>query len=125
MRQDERFTITEVARDGQPIAPKRTKDTFVHQCGVVVRDSVPISIQEWNKKKDPGVSYVHDRQKDDLWNSLMTNFSLPPEEDLNKPVILPKVKAFALNKMAELFKNWKKDLNKKFVEKDETPEFIG
>jgi hypothetical protein len=85
--QDERFTIEEIAPDGQPIAPKRTKDTFVHQCGVVVRDSVPISIQEWNKKKDPEVSYVQDRLKDDLWNSLMTNFSLPPEEDPNNPVI--------------------------------------
>ena len=119
MRQDERFTIEEVGRDGQPIAPKRSRDTFIHQCGVVVRDSVPISIQEWNKKKDPEVSYVQDRQKDDLWTSLMTNFSLPPEADPNK------VKAFALKKMAELFKNWKKDLNKKFVEKDKTPEFTG
>jgi hypothetical protein len=27
--------------------------------------------------------------------------------------------------MAELFKNWKKDLKKKFVDKDETPEFTG
>ena len=86
---------------------------------MVVRDIVPISIQEWNKKNDPEVSYVQDRQKDDLWTLLMTNFNLPPEADQNK------VKAFALKKMAELFKNWKKDLNKKFVEKDKTPEFIG
>ena len=119
MRQDERFTIEEVGRDGQPIAPKRSRDTFIHQCGVVVRDSVPISIQEWNKKKDPEVSYVQDRQKDDLWTSLMTNFSLPPEADPNK------VNEFALKKMAELFKNWKKLLNRKFVEKDETPKFTG
>ena len=27
--------------------------------------------------------------------------------------------------MAELFKNWKKLLNTKFVDKDETPEFTG
>jgi hypothetical protein len=119
LRQDERFTITEIVKDGQPIAPKRTKDAFVHQCRVVVRDSVPISIVQWNKSKDdPEVSYVQDRQKDDLWTSLMTNFSLPPEEE-------PKVKAFALKKMAELFRNWKKELNTKFVEKEKTPEFIG
>ena len=99
MRQDERFTVIEVARDGQPIAPKRTKDTFLHQCGVVVRDNVPISIQQWNKKKDPEVSYVQDRLKDDLWTSLMTNFSLPREEDPNNLVIERKVKAFALKKM--------------------------
>ena len=35
----------------------------------------------------------------------MTNFSLPPEEDPNNPVIERKVKALALKKMAELFKN--------------------
>jgi hypothetical protein len=123
--QDERFTIEVVAPDGQPIASKQTKDKFVHQCGVIVRDSVPISIQEWNKKKDPEVSYVDDRQKDELWNSLMTNFSLPPEEDPNNPVIQRQVKSWALKKMAELFKNWKKRLNEQFVENDKTPEFTG
>jgi hypothetical protein len=91
--------IEEVGRDGQPIAPKWSRDTFIHQCVVVVRDSISISIQEWNKKKDPEVSYVQDRQKDDLWTSLMTTFSLPPEADPNK------VKVSALKKMAELFKN--------------------
>ena len=115
----ERFTIEEVSPEGQPIAPKQTRDKFIHQCGVIVRDSIPISIQEWNKKKDSKVSYVDDRQKDELWNSLMTNFSLPPEADPDK------VKVFALKKMAELFKNWKKVLNRKFVEKDKTPEFEG
>ena len=55
----------------------------------------------------------------------MTNFSLTPEEDLNNPVIEPKVKAFALKKMADLFRNWKKELNTKFVDKGRTPEFTG
>ena len=68
---------------------------------VVVRDNVPISIQEWNKKKDNAVSYVDDRSKDELWNSLMTNFSLPPEEDPNNPVIGPKFKKWTLKKIAE------------------------
>jgi hypothetical protein len=83
----ERFTIEEVSPEGQPIAPYRTKNKFIHQCGVVVRDIVPISCQEWNKKKDPQVPYVNDRLKDDLWTNLMRNFSLPPEEDPNNPVI--------------------------------------
>ena len=52
-------------------------------------------------------------------------FTLPPEEDPNKPVIEPKVKAFALKKMADLFRNWKKELNTKFAEKGKTPEFTG
>ena len=55
----------------------------------------------------------------------MTNFNLPPKEDPNNPVIERKVKAFALKKMTDLFRNWKKELNLKFVKKDETPEFIG
>ena len=55
----------------------------------------------------------------------MINFSLPPEEDPNNPVIQRKVKKWALKKMAEQFKNWKKRLNEQFVEKDETLEFTG
>ena len=55
----------------------------------------------------------------------MTNFSLPLEEDLNNIVIEPKVKKFALMKMADLFRNWRKELNTKFVDKGKTPEFIG
>jgi hypothetical protein len=126
LRLDERFTITAIADDGQPIEPKRTKDAFVHQCGAIIRDNVPISVQQWNKSKDnPEVSYVQDRQKGDLWTSLMANFSIPPEEDPNNPVIEPKVKAFALKKMADLFRNWKKELNIKFVDKGKTPEFTG
>ena len=79
MGENERFPIEEIDRDGKPTAPKQTHDKFINQCGVIVRDNVPISIQEWNKKKDDGVSYVDDRSKDELWNTLMTNFTLPPE----------------------------------------------
>ena len=88
MGENERFTIEEIAADGKPTAPKQTADRFISQCGVVVRDSIPISIQEWNKPKaDDGVSYVDDRSKDELWNTLMTNFSLPPEVDPNSNVV--------------------------------------
>ena len=55
----------------------------------------------------------------------MTNFSLPPKEDPNNPVIERKVKAWALKKMAKQFKNWKKRLNEQFFEKEKTPEFTG
>ena len=82
-------------------------------------------MHQWNKKKgDPSVTFVEDRQKEDLWTSLLENFILP-KEDTTPPVIEPKIKAYALKKMAELFKNWKKNLNTKFVEKDKTPEFTG
>jgi hypothetical protein len=90
-------------------------------------DSIPISIQLWNKPKngDPQVSYATDRQKDDLWTSLKANFTLPPEEDPNKPVIEPLVKACALKKMADLFRRWKNELKSTFVDKGKNPEFTG
>ena len=126
MRSDERFEITAIARDGQPIEPIRTKEAFAAQCGVLVRDKIPISIHQWYKpkKEDPEVSYVNDMQKDDLWTELKANFTLPPEEDPEKPVKEQLIKSHALKKMADLFRRWKNEL-KTFVDKEETPEFIG
>ena len=127
MDKEERYKIDVISPAGQPILPKRTKHAFTYQCGVLVRDSIPITIEQWNKKKDdPSVTFVHDRQKEVLWSDLLKNFILPPEEDpTTPPVIEPKVKAYALKKMAELFKNWKKNLNTQFVEKNKTPDFTG
>src|SRR3954468_21454850 len=126
LRSDERFEIIAIAPDGQPTEPIRTKKAFVAQCGVLVRDKIPFSIQQWFKlaKEDPEVSYVNDMQKHDLWNELKTNFTLPPEEDPEKPVIEQLIKSAALKKMAELFRRWKNEL-KRFVDKKETPEFKG
>src|SRR3954465_7291283 len=126
LRSDERFEIIAIAPDGQPIEPIRTKKAFVAQCGVLVRDKILISIQQWLKPKneDPEVSYVNDLQKNDLWTELKSNFTLPPEDDPEKPVKEQLIKSFALKRMADLFRRWKKDLNR-FVEKKETPEFKG
>ena len=119
MRPDEKFTITLIAEDGQPIEPKKAKDAFSAQCGAIVRESIPISVQQWNrpKKEDPQVSYVTDRQKEDLWKTLKANFTLPSEH------IEPLVKACALKKMADLFRSWKNELKSTFVDKGKTPEF--
>ena len=123
MSSDEKFEIIEIAHDGESIEPIRTRKAFFAQCGVLVRDKIPISIHQWYKPKDddPEISYVTDRQKDDLWTSLKENFTLLPEEDRNKPVIEPRVKACALKKMADLFRRWKKELKSKFVDKGKTP----
>ena len=56
---------------------------------------------------------------------LKANFTLPPEEDLDKQVIETKVKSYALKKMADLFRRWKKELNTNFDDKGKTPEFTG
>ena len=77
MSSDEKFEIIEIAPDGEPIEPIRTKNTFAAQCGVLVRDKIPISIHQWYKPKeeDPEVSYVNDMQKEDLWTELKANFT--------------------------------------------------
>ena len=48
--------------DGKPTQPEKNAGTFVRQCGVVVRDGVPIIMQEWQKPKEPkpGVTYVEE-----------------------------------------------------------------
>ena len=68
------------------------------------------------------MSYVNDMQKDDLWTELKANFTLPPEEDPEKPAIIePLVKAHALKKIADLFRRWKNELKTMFVDKEKTP----
>ena len=119
MRTDERYTIIEIDRAGQPIEPLRTKQKFNAQCGVLVRDMIPISIELWNRPKDEElqVSFVEDRQKDDLWKALKVNFTLPEEEYPENPVIEPLIKSCALKKMADLFRRWKNDLKSRMSTK--------
>src|SRR4051812_16117031 len=49
----------------------------------------------------------------------------PTEEEMNrrKKALEEKVKEWALHKMADLFRVWKKRLNVEFVRKDKTPDF--
>ena len=116
----ERFRIERIAEDGMPTAPRDVKAKAIKQCGVIVRDCIPITIREWNRPNAGGIRYVGDGAKDILWKKLLVNFTLPtPEVDPDEPnaeemvaqqksVIEQKVKRWALKKMAELFKNWKK-----------------
>ena len=94
------LTIEFVNPEGKPVLPKANAVTFVHQCGVVVRNNVPICIQEWNQPKKEGmenVSYVNQRLKELLVNKLFQNFKLPVVE--NNPretaAIKKKVEQFA------------------------------
>ena len=70
------------------------------------------------------MSYVNDMQKEDLWTQLKANFTLPPEEDPEKPVKEELIKSCALKKMATLMRRWRKEMNQ-FVKNKKTPEFIG
>jgi len=134
---NQRLSIDEIAANGKPMEPKEHATKFVNQCGVIVRDTIPITVQEWTKPKKAGagVSYVDDRSKEDLWNKLMANFNLPPdynEEDADGNPIPGgrerrlRVKKFALQKMGEAFRNFKKTLWAKYLKKKKTPpEFKG
>ena len=133
----QRLSIDVIAANGKPIEPKEHAIKFVNQCGVVARDNVPITVQEWNQPKNrPGVIFLSDRAKDDLWTKLMTNFNLPPDCNLENEDGTPnpegerrtkKVREFALGKMAEAFRNWKKNLWADYVKKEKKapPVFKG
>jgi hypothetical protein len=81
----ERYKIEEIGEDGEPIAPAAHAKKIVRQCGVIVGDNIPITIQEWKETKTEPVSFVKKRFKNILWKKLMVNFTLPaPEVDPNE-----------------------------------------
>jgi hypothetical protein len=103
------YTFEVILPMGEPKLPKKVADTFKKQCGVLVRDHVPISVREWNKRKGADDSdYLAERYKENLWNDLMTHFNLPECENEDAARQLrAKVKQWTLKKMAELFRVWK------------------
>ena len=109
-----KYNIDAIKENGEPLAPKKNADKFTRQCRVIVRDQIPISVQEWNKpgKGDQGVTFVDERAKDLLWESLMSHFTLPDHlTDADRE----KVKKSALKKMAIAFNNHKKRIWAKYV----------
>lgn len=130
MAAGEHLIIESVFHNGEPAAPKTAATKFRNQCGVIVRDLIPISVQEWSKPEKeedrPGVTFVADRAKNTLFDKLMTHFTLPPcdnEEQANE--MLKKVKHWALKKMAEAFNAYKKRLWKEYQTKKRAPIFKG
>jgi hypothetical protein len=86
---------------------------------VIVRDMIPITVQEWHepKKARLGATFVNKRSEKDLWRKLMENFILPPEyfkKDDDGNEILGgherrrRVKQYTLKKMAEAFRGSRK-----------------
>jgi hypothetical protein len=85
-------------------------------------DNIPISTRKWNKPKVDGVSYVDQRSKDLLWDTVLSHFNLPP--DLTAST-LSKVKEWALKKMDTQFQTFKKRLYNEYIKKKRTPTFTG
>jgi hypothetical protein len=65
---NQKLTIDVVSPDGKPLEPKQHATKFLNQCGVIVRDMIPITVQEWNepKKARLGATFVNKRSKKDL-----------------------------------------------------------
>ena len=116
-----------VGPDGKPLLPEKNATKFVHQCGVVVRDNIPISIPLWYKPaKTEGVTYVTAGSKDDLWNKLIAHFTLPVLDTReNTDKLAKKGKQFSLKKMVEQFNKYKNQLYRQYEKINKAPDFIG
>lgn len=130
MAAGEHLIIETVYHTGEPAAPRKVATKFRNQCGVIVRDLVPISVQEWNKprKEDdrPGVTFVSDRVKNSLFDKLMTHFTLPPcDNEEQAKEMLENVKHWSLKKMAEAFNAYKKRLWNEYETEKRAPIFEG
>ena len=79
MKEGVKYNIEAIKPNGEPLAPKKIADKFIRQCGVLVKDQLPISLQEWREpaKPRPNLTFVDDRQKSMLWDTLMEHFTLP------------------------------------------------
>ena len=90
-----RFIITEVAPDGEPIAPEAAAKKYVRQCDCLVRGHIPITFRLW-KANNPSEQSdaVPEREKEWLWRELKKNFTVPAESE-------EVAKRWTLSKMAE------------------------
>jgi hypothetical protein len=63
-----KYNIDTIDTNGKPLEPRENTLKFIHQCGVLVRDALPISAQLWKKptKVEPGVTWVDERAKENL-----------------------------------------------------------
>jgi phage/plasmid-associated DNA primase len=92
----------------------------------MVRHRIPIIVREWNKCKKVPKSDVADSFKGKLFDDLMTHFTLPELEsqiEMDKQKAL--VKKWALQKMGELFRAWKKRLWATYKEENKPPKLKG
>ena len=115
MKDGVKYNIDAIKPNGKPSEPKKNAGKFVRQCGVLVKDQLPISLQEWRKPANPrpDVTFVDENQKNLLWDTLMEHFTLP---DYFTDADVQKVKDATLKKMAIAFNNHKKTVWANYVE---------
>jgi predicted O-methyltransferase YrrM len=78
------YNIIEVdPNTNDPLLPEANARKFVNQCGVVVRDRVPINIHEWKERKDAAmIPFVSNLEKRLLWDAIIEYFTLPEGADV-------------------------------------------
>jgi hypothetical protein len=80
LKDHQRFIIQRIDKEGAPTDPEVRKK-LIQQCGVLVRDYVPIIFREWKPVKGtPDCYVVGPAAKKALWIRLMKNFVLPLPE---------------------------------------------
>jgi hypothetical protein len=99
--------LTRMSETGEPLSPEDSCSKYSNQCGEVVRDIVEITWKDWKK--------VPESRNNSCWMSLQSKFEYPEGTDDDK------AKDYALNTMGKLWRNWKTNLNKKYVQKGLTP----
>ena len=117
MKDGQRVIFDIVSADGEPLEPLECRRKYINQCGVSVRDLVPITFQEWNKPKDltKALTYVNDHTKELLWERILTKVTLPPDVENNKRW-KDKFMEWTFSKMAEQFRTFKKNLWSSYLE---------
>ena len=106
-RKDEGFhVVTHVSPKGEPLAPKTARAKFSSQCGIIVREKIPITVKDWD--------HVSNGHKEVLWKELKKIFQFPDGSEAA-------VRNCALQTMAKSWRGWKTTLNKKFVKTGRTP----
>jgi hypothetical protein len=51
LEEHERYRIEEIGEDGEPIAPAAHISKFTRQCGVLVRDNIPITFENRRRQR--------------------------------------------------------------------------
>jgi hypothetical protein len=96
---------------------QKVKNKYVSQCGAIVRDNVPISYREW-KVKENNPHVVPDSVKILLWDEILKHFTL------TEGVELAIMKRWTLTKMATQFQKFKQQLDKDYIKKNRTLNWI-
>ena len=66
LKEGVKYNLDSIEASGEPLTPKNIANKFIRQCGVLVKDQLPIKLQEWREpaKPRPDVTFVDKNQKD-------------------------------------------------------------